>query len=316
MSVKLPLIARKNIRDEYEAKKGGLLARIKEYTGEDYEFIVDFQEKIYPNIDASQSYQAESPGCIAFSAYEGLADRLKTITDEGDDQLVKDFFNQVVSSRKIDILIEPMESGYTACRVRDGVLELIFKTGNYGTNSWYLTEKLINNLDEAFAETNKGELPLEARKSWQDEFLSKKDKLEADIAEELLGTKVTLVADPAEIWRVAVEEYGKLKKREQSEIDLESIRRNMGAAVFSYFDGFRYQINYKFKQDDLMVETFLEAAPSKEIRFELVPELTPGYTYSTYHEALFANDAFILRTTPKKWYTNSSYVCENIDALL
>ncbi|KAK6331312.1 hypothetical protein TWF730_004397 [Orbilia blumenaviensis] len=313
MAAKLPLLARKNIRDEYEAKKGDLLARIKEYTGEDYEFIVDFQEKIYPNIDASQSYQAESPGSIAFSTYEGLADRLKTITDEGEDQLVKDFFNEVVSTRKIDILIEPMESGYTACRVRDGVLELIFKTGNYGTNNWYLTEKLINNLDEAYAATNKGELPLEARKGWQTDFLDKKQKLEDDIAEELLGTRVTLVADPAAIWRTAVEEFDKLKKRDQGEIDMESIRRNMGAAVFSYFDGFRYQINYKFKQDDLMVETFLETAPSKEVRFELVPALSPG---KTYHEALFENDAFIMRTTPKNWYTNSSYVCENIDSLL
>ncbi|KAF3189921.1 hypothetical protein TWF106_007099 [Orbilia oligospora] len=313
MAAKLPLIARKNIRDEYEAKKGGLLERIKEYTGEDYEFIVDFQEKIYPNIDTAQSYQVESPGSIAFSAYEGLADRLKTVTDEGEDQLVKDFFNEVVSSRKIDILIEPMESGYTACRVRDGVLELVFKTDNYGTNSWYLTEKLINNLDEAYAETNKGELPLEARKGWQDDFVAKKDQLEADIAEELLGTKVTLVADPVAIWRTAVEEYDKLKKRDKDQIDLESIRRNMGSAVFSYFDGFRYQINYKFKQDDLMVETFLETAPSKEVRFELVPELSPG---NSYHEALFTDDAFVMRTTPKNWYTNSSYVCEKIDTLL
>ncbi|KAK6515947.1 hypothetical protein TWF281_004538 [Arthrobotrys megalospora] len=315
MAAKLPLIARKNIRDEFDAKKGDLLARIKEYTGEDYEFIVDFQGKIYPNIDASQSYQAESPGSIAFSAYEGLTDRLKSITEEGDDQLVKDFFNQVVSSRKIDIVIEELESGYTACRVKDGVLELVFKTGNYGTNSWYLTEKLINDLDAAFAETNKGDLPLEAQKSWATEFVAKKDKLEDDIAEELLGTKVTLVADPTAIWRLAVEEHDKLKKKDKGEIDLESIRRNMGSAIYSYFDGFRYQINYKFKQDDMMVEAFLEAAPSKEVRFELVPALSPKAT-SSYYEIAFEDDAFILRTTPKNWYTNSSYVCESIDTLL
>ncbi|KAK6342342.1 hypothetical protein TWF718_007744 [Orbilia javanica] len=313
MAAKLPLIARKNIRDEYEAKKGELLERIKEYTGEEYEFIVDFQEKIYPNVDSSQSYQTESPGSIAFSTYEGLADRLKMITEEGDDQLVKDFFNEVVSSRKIDILIEPIEP-YTACRVRDGVLELVFKTGNYGTNNWYLTERLINNLDEAYAETNKGELPLESRKSWQTDFVAKKDELEAAIAEELLGTKVTLVADPVAIWRTATEEFDKLKKKDRDTINLESIRRNMGSAVHSYFDGLRSQLNYKFKQDDMMVEAFLEAAPSKEVRFELVPALTTPN--KTYNEALFADDAFVIRTTPQQWWTNSGYACDEIDSLL
>ncbi|KAF3927830.1 hypothetical protein ABW20_dc0102372 [Dactylellina cionopaga] len=314
MAAKLPLLTRKNIRDEYTNKISEHTSKIKEYTGEDYELVVNF-EQLYPTLKQDESYQTGSPGTIAFSAYGSLVDKLKRATDEGEDKLVMDFFNEVVSSRKINILVEDLPSGYTAIRVKDGVLELVYKTDNYGTNTSYIAEDLEKALDAAFAETNKGDLPLAARIGFKKDFEDKKEALEAKINEELLDAKVKLVADPADIWKVAIEEHSKLKKREQSEIDLESIARNMGAAIYAYFDGFKGQLEYKFKQDDLMVEGFLELCTSNEIRVKVVPKggLSPN---RSYNDAVFEDGALVIRTTPQNWYTNVSYAADEVDALL
>ncbi|EPS41892.1 hypothetical protein H072_4135 [Dactylellina haptotyla CBS 200.50] len=316
MAAKLPLIAKKNIRDEYTAKIPGLQEKLKEYTGEDYEFISlpDF-DVLFQGINQDESYQKESIGTIAYNAYESLVDKIKYILQSNDEEIFKAHFNQVVSARKIVIVIEDMPSGYACCRVKDGVLELVYKTQNYGTNTSYLADELQKELDKAFAATNKGELPLSARLGFKQDFLDKKEKLEEDIAEELEGNKITLVADPAEIWRLAVEEFDKLKKRDQSEIDLESVGRNMGAAIFAYFEGFKSALNYQFKQDEMMIEGFLDLCPKKEVHFKLVPKGSLSKDRS-YNDGIFEDDAYVIRATPQTWYTNVSYACDQLEKLL
>jgi hypothetical protein len=312
MAAKLPLVTRKDIRDNYDGKLPDLKARFKDLLGEEYEFTTDFQE-LFGLINQDESYQKDSMGTIAYNACESLADQIKYITDKDGAELFKEHMNQVVSKKQVKVLVEDMPSGYTLCRVTDGVLQLIYKTGNYGTNTSYIASELQKVLDESFHATNKGELPLAAKIGFQTEFLDKKEKLEADIAEELNDEKVTLVADPAAIWQLAVEEFDKLKKREQSEIDLESISRNMGAAIYAYFDGFLGQIKYQFKQDELVVEGFLELCSKKEIHFKLVPK---GGLTRSYNDAIFEDDCYVIRATPQTWYTNSSYACDDIMKLL
>ncbi|KAF3929395.1 hypothetical protein ABW19_dt0206480 [Dactylella cylindrospora] len=311
-TVKLPLLARKNIRDEYDAKIGGLKEKIKEYTGEEYNFILDFPT-LYPTLDTSQSYQAESPGTIAYNVFEGFTEKLGRITQEGEDKIVVDFFNWVVSSRNVNILVTDESTSYSSCRIKEGVLEILFKPGNYGTNSSYACDELEKELDKAFKASNPGELPLAAKKGFQDDFLAKKEKLEADIAEELLDNKVSLVADPEAIWKTALSEWEKLKKSEKSSIDLDSVARNMGSAIYAYFEGFLGQLQYKFKQDDMMVEAFMESCPSKEIRVALLPK---GEISRTYNDAVFDDGALVIRTIPQYWYSNVSYACDEIDKLL
>ncbi|KAK6527479.1 hypothetical protein TWF694_004467 [Orbilia ellipsospora] len=312
MAAKLPLLTRKNIRDEFTNKKDGLIGKLKEYTGETYDLVVNFEE-LYPTVNQGESYQTESIGTIVYNTYESLVDQLKRMTDEGDNQVVKDYFNDVVSSKKINVLVVDMESGYNATRVTDGVLELVYRKDNFGTNTSYIASELQKELDKSFGETHKGQLPLAARLGFQNDFLDKKQALEKKIAEELLDQEISLVADPAKVWEVAVQEFDKLKKREQSDIDMESIARNMGAAIYSYFEGFKDQIAYKFKQDDLMVEGFMELCEKKEVRFELIPKAD---LKKSYNEAVFEDGVYIIRASPQTWYTNTSYACEDIDKLL
>ncbi|KAJ6256438.1 hypothetical protein Dda_8939 [Drechslerella dactyloides] len=312
MATKLPLITRKNIRDEYTAKIGDLTAKVKQYTGVDHEFTVDFNT-LFPMVKQDDRYQTESPGSIAYTTYEGFVDKLGRVTEEGDDETAKEFFNKVVSTRKIDIVITEECPSSSGCRVKDGVFEILYKPGSYGTNSSYATDDLEKELDKAFAATNKGELPLIAKKGFQVDFVAKKADLEKQISEELLDNTVTLVVDPEAIWRLANEEYDKLKRNEKSDIDLESISRNMGSAAYGYFDGFLGMLRYKFKQDDMMVEAFLEACPKKEIHFKLVrkDELS-----RSYNDSKFEDDVLVIRACPQTWYTNCSDATDEVEKLL
>jgi len=312
---KLPLIARKDIRDNYNEKIDELKQRIKEYLGEDYEFIVDFQE-IYPKVDLNESYQAENPGTIAYRALESFVDQLASTTEKGDKKTSVDFFNQVVSSRKINIVITKECSSYSGCRVKDDVFEILFKEGSYGTNSGYACGDLEKELDKSFSANNKGALPLAAKKGYEDDFLAKKEKLEEEIFEELLDTKITLTYDPEEIWRVAVEQHDKLKRNEKEKIDLDHIARNMGAAPYAYFDGFLSMLKYKFKQDDMMVEAFNDECTAHEIKFIVVPQ-NPGLSKGrSYNDAIFEDGRLVIRTTPQNFYVNCSYATEDVEKLL
>ncbi|KAF3904414.1 hypothetical protein ABW21_db0205340 [Orbilia brochopaga] len=312
MAAKLPLLTRKNIRDEYTAKVPGLKERLKEYTGEDYDFIVNF-EALYPTLKQDERYQTESPGTIAYNTYEGFVDKVKYIGKEGEDEVFKDFLNQVVSTKQVNILVTDEAQSYSDCRVKDGVLEILYKPDSFGTNSSYATDNLEKVLDKAFAETNKGELPVSAKKGYRDDFVEKKAELEKQVSEELLGAVITLVADPAAIWKLANEEYDKLKKSDKSNIDLESIARNMGSAVYSYFDGFLGVLKYKFKQDDMMVEAFMEECSKKEIHVKLVRK---GELSRTYNDCKFEDGCFVIRTIPEYWYTNTSDAASDVDRLL
>ncbi|KAF3935479.1 hypothetical protein ABW20_dc0110651 [Dactylellina cionopaga] len=312
MAAKLPLLTRKNIRDGFTNKLGDITSRIKEYTGEDYEIIVNF-DNIWAKVDPNDAQLSNYLGSIAYNALEILAHRLQEMT--GKDDLAKDFFNQVVATRKIDVLVDDLESGYTTSRVKDGVLELVYKTGFYGSNTMDIANGLEKTLDKSFGETNKGQLPGTAQQSFQRDFLLQKKDVEEKIKEEMLGTELTLVADPEEIWRVAVGEYDKLKKSEQSEINLEHISHTMGSGIHSYFTCFLHQLETRFKQDDLMVEGFLDIVDQKQIIFKVVPK--GGLSANRkYNDAIYEDGSLVIRTTPQYWCTNTSDACNEIDKAL
>ncbi|EPS42903.1 hypothetical protein H072_3132 [Dactylellina haptotyla CBS 200.50] len=303
MSAKISLVARKGIRDNYNAKKDELVSRIKEYTGEDYEFIVSFED-LWQKVDQKDDHQTGYMGSMVFSAYEYLTYQIGEITQKGEDEMSKEFFNNVLPARKINVVVDDLERGYYAtCRIKDGVLELVWKTGFFGSNTMDIARDLKKVLDTAYQEGNKGELPLAARQTFNEYFLAEKDKVEEEIAEELLGTKLELVVDPAEIWRVSVAEYDKLKKDDKSQIDLDSIAQRMGSGIMSYFKTFLAVIRTEFKQDDLMVEGFLDMLDKKQVVFQVVPH---EKLVKRYNEGVYEDGAYVMRTEPRYWCTNTS----------
>jgi hypothetical protein len=113
---------------------------------------------------------------------------------------------------------------------------------------------------------------------------------------------------------------------------LKNYARSFGSYIYSYFDGACYQMAYQFKKDDMVIEAFTDVV--KEIVIEVVQETKKGLknTYSEYEikdeklmcvflillalQRLRADIGSSLRTIPRYWGTNTSYVCEKvIDAL-
>jgi hypothetical protein len=99
----------------------------------------------------------------------------------------------------------------------------------------------------------------------------------------------------------------------KQEVDLESIAPSFGSYLYSYFDGFLYQIRYQFKKDDLMVEGFTDAVPTGEVWLEVVPK---EQLKDVYNECKVQDGKVILRTTPLNWGTNASYVADKLSDLL
>ena len=64
---KIPLVVRKNIRDEFEGKKEELAKIYKELFGEDYKFEVDFPAL---HAKAYDGYQRDQIGKVAYEAIE------------------------------------------------------------------------------------------------------------------------------------------------------------------------------------------------------------------------------------------------------
>lgn len=76
--VKLPLLTRKNIRDEYDAKLPELEKKIKDMLGEDYKGDIDFPTLFQ---SCTEGRERENIGEIAFETFQSFVQRLGNLTD-------------------------------------------------------------------------------------------------------------------------------------------------------------------------------------------------------------------------------------------
>ncbi|KAF3901382.1 hypothetical protein AA313_de0201235 [Arthrobotrys entomopaga] len=314
MAAKLPLTTRKDIRDSYTARVPEFIEQLKEYTGEDWKFTVNFDELFQKVYDPKNTSMTESLGAGTAYAYETFTATIRGLTKEGEDTMVKDHINQVLSTKEVNVTVDDLPDGYyCGCRVKDGGLEIVYKPGYFGSNTSDIQREFPKALDASFAETNRLELPLKAKQSLADGFEEKKEEISKRIEEQLLGTPLKIVVDPEECWRVAVQEHDKLKPKDQQEVNLDDIAYNFGSGFLSYFEHFAGTCEYRLKQDDMMVEAFLEACDKHQVEFRLVPqsELT-----RSYNDAIFVDGVYVMRTSPKYWCTNTSDTCSDIEKFL
>lgn len=144
-----------------------------------------------------------------------------------------------------------------------------------------------------------------ARRSIRDSYDSEKEALLKKYKEQLLGAEVKLMADYTAIWNTIV-----AAKAKNKDIDLYSISRGFGSTVYAYFNGLVYQMDVRFKKDDMVVEAFTEGVPTGEIWLEVAPEGTS--LKNTYSEMELKDGKFIIRATPSNWGTNADYVAVDI----
>ncbi|KAG8810880.1 hypothetical protein FRC17_002717, partial [Serendipita sp. 399] len=273
---KLPLAARKNIRDEFDAKVEDVAKRISDLLKQPYKVEVNFNQFYAYAVASSNDWIKSSPGSAAMSYIEGSLYYLKRFTEEGTDTMSIEAFNDLVYEHRFTLEADPKVT-YSDCRINNGSFELTFNPTSPGVNVDYACQEIEKRVDEALAEKDAEALPVIARRDIRKEFEEKKDALLARFKEELLGADVKLMADYDAIWKTIV-----AGKKVNKEVDLEYAARRLGSTIHTYFEGFIYYLKNKLNRDDMMVEGFTEAVSTLEIWVEVAPEGTK--LKDTYYE--------------------------------
>ncbi|KAJ7838024.1 hypothetical protein B0H14DRAFT_2361997 [Mycena olivaceomarginata] len=222
---KLPLAVRKDIRDNFDAKKEDFQGRIKELVGADFTI----------NINAAEvwAYAEESntSAGTCFSGYvEGFISALKTFMNKFDDN-GKAYFNEAVTQSELTLTVNPLgDKGETiTSAVKDGVYCIMFRHDRLGYNQNWLDDTMLPAIESAPREG----FSLSAKNSIENDYEAEVDEVR-DAITKLCGTEFTLDPNFEEIYSV-------LTAAGESVSD-KTWQARIGATVLGYFKGLQYQL--------------------------------------------------------------------------
>ncbi|KAI8239153.1 hypothetical protein K4K57_011490 [Colletotrichum sp. SAR 10_99] len=305
---KLPLALRKNIRDDWESKKGDLQKQLSDVLGAEWTLNDINPNELYPY--AGDGYAKQSLGsCIAqyiTSAIYNLKSYTENYGEEGKNEI-----NSICHTRSliIDLDDRPKDKRVSYCgvTVKDGKLALVFSEGNLGTNVDYAIDSqgLLKALNEAPpAPGAEAAMSYAARTSVRQEYDEKIEETRKKLGDMLEKPDIVLVPNFETNFAKIMEE----SKKKKSEVrdDWES---NLGNFTRMYFEGLVYQMGYqKFDEDDLLREGFNEAVDKGEIHFRIVDKMS----YATYGEVVVEDGAVYVQTQAKNFGTNVDYAAEKM----
>ncbi|TDZ37986.1 hypothetical protein CTRI78_v010998 [Colletotrichum trifolii] len=305
---KLPLALRKNIRDEWEAKKADLQKELSEILGAEWTLNDINPNELFPY--AGEGYAKTSLGsCISQYVSSAIYNVKSYVSSHGDDG--KSEINSICHARSliIDIDDRPKNDRVTYCGVlvKDGKLALVFSEGNLGTNADYAVDG--RGLLKAFNDAppppgSEATMSYASRTSIRQEYEEKIEETRKKLGDMLEKPDIVLVPNFEANFARIREEAG--KKKSEVRDDWEG---NMGNFTRMYFEGLVYQMGYqKFDDDDLLREGFNEAVEKGEIHFRIVDKMA----YGVYGEVVVEDGAVYVQTQAKNFGTNVDYAAEKI----
>ncbi|KAK7060760.1 hypothetical protein VNI00_000492 [Paramarasmius palmivorus] len=280
---KLPLATRKDLRDNYEAKKVELEEKISEILG------VTFKANLNANeIWAYNTDERQSIGGMFYRYVDGFLSCLKRyIENFGDDG--KTHFTEAVTQNELQVHVNPLgdKAPTVDCEIKDGAFIILFHHEKLGYNQSYIYDELLKAVEKAPREG----LSVRAKKSIQEHYEEEIDDLRDKIAETL--AMPNLVIEPS------FEENFKALKAAKG--DDSSWEEGFGRATFSYIRGLNSQFESQgFKGDDMLQEGIAEVMTAQKIVFLVVSEIK-----KKYHELVLEDGVLYLRTIPEKWWVNA-----------
>ncbi|TDZ21688.1 hypothetical protein Cob_v005404 [Colletotrichum orbiculare MAFF 240422] len=305
---KLPLALRKNIRDEWEAKKADLQKELSEILGAEWTLNDINPNELFPY--AGEGYAKTSLGsCISQYVSSAIYNVKSYVSSHGDDG--KSEINSICHARSliIDIDDRPKNDRVTYCGVlvKDGKLALVFSEGNLGTNADYAVDGrgLLKALNDAPPPPgSEATMSYAARTSIRQDYEEKIEETRKKLGDMLEKPDIVLVPNFEANFARIREEAG--KKKSEVRDDWEG---NMGNFTSMYFEGLVYQMGYqKFDDDDLLREGFNEAVEKGEIHFRIVDKMA----YGAYGEVVVEDGAVYVQTQAKNFGTNVDYAAEKI----
>ncbi|KAH7140463.1 hypothetical protein B0J13DRAFT_421886, partial [Dactylonectria estremocensis] len=186
---KLPLVVRKDIRDNWESKREGLEKAISDILGEPWTININ-PNAIWPYAE-DNSWAKTSTGKMIQRYVAGAEDQLKSFIGYfGEDGKVE--INNICSAHTITLdLDEAKKVSYCGCEVSAaGELVLLFSEGNLGTN---IDDALSrSNLAEALVSGDNAKPMSDATCTGINKEYAPEIALEQEKLNKILGTEVPL----------------------------------------------------------------------------------------------------------------------------
>ncbi|KAJ7281441.1 hypothetical protein C8J57DRAFT_1056916 [Mycena rebaudengoi] len=219
---KLPLAVRKDIRDNFDAKKEDLESRIKALVGVDFHI----------NINAAEVWAyAEADNTSAgtcFSGYvEGFISALQRFVEKYEEH-GKTFFNEAVAQSELTLAVHPLgDKGETiAAEVKDGVYRILFRHDRLGYNQNWQDDTIL----PAIQAVPREGFSLSATHSIENDFDAEIDEVKAEINTILGMDDVILDPNFSEVYKAL------------SELKDNDWQASIGSTVMNYFKGLKYQL--------------------------------------------------------------------------
>ncbi|KAG9285691.1 hypothetical protein G9A89_002258 [Geosiphon pyriformis] len=282
----LSLASRKNIRDEFTNKAPELKKILKEVTGHDYEFSVDFTSIYNDSVKANEEqtqYFASNLGSIAFRYFESLIGNIKRIAQK--DDLVRGDFVKLTENREIVLVHDLDLEEYNSVEVTDGTIYIKTRPSSFGTNvdaGYYL----INQLKDT-AEV----LPVQTKKSIRDDWELKIPALKK-VIKESLGESYEFVVNFDEIYLMAI------KGDDSRESYFTS---NLGSLTFDYFSALTENIKRHAAKDELVRNEILKLTDTRKIHLVIETDL------EDYNEVVVVDGGIYIKVRQNSFGNNSNY---------
>jgi hypothetical protein len=279
---KLPLVVRKNIRDDWDSKKGDFESRLSEVLGETWTIDID-PLQIWP-YGEENGYAKTSTGSMIAEYIDSAIQRLKSFVERYDDE-VKSEINAICHSHVLTMDLDAdNKCHYNGCTVSaSGQLVILFGRDYLGVNIYdpLDPEKLANALNEAPAPADLS-LSFVARRSIKSDYDAEIKSVQEKI-NSLLQKEMTLDPNFAEV-------YAKLKGASNAQDRWE---QNFGNFIFLYMEALASSLGYqKFGEDDMMREALQEVVESNKVVFRVVDD---GKMKESYNESVIEDGVLYLQ---------------------
>lgn len=143
---KIPLAARKSIRDNFDSYIPKFEQDTTKLLGEPWTMEVDWAE-LLDSCGTERNWMSEDPGAAVQSYFSNAIDQLKYLTKDGTDDMIKEGLAEAAPKKIMSVKADPDLKGIYGCAFEDGKLFIVFKKGNdFGGNAHKTFEELESKL--------------------------------------------------------------------------------------------------------------------------------------------------------------------------
>ncbi|KAI0803471.1 hypothetical protein GGR55DRAFT_662736 [Xylaria sp. FL0064] len=305
---KLPLALRKSVRDDWDAKKGEIEAKLTEILGTEWTIDVD-PKQVLAYATEERSYAKQNLGACIREYFDSASRRLAEFKDYYKEDGVNEI-NNIAHAHVMTLDID-LENRFSTsgCDVSEARLRLLF-------NPKYLASNISSCLDRDVLAKALNDAPgpenfpmsFAARTDIRMNFDPKIADIKARIGELVAKPDITLTPNFEDNFAKLLAE-SKVKKTNLRQ----DWQRSFGSMTREYFSGLAKQLEWqKFEDDELLQEGFNDLVSKGEVAFRIVDKLQKG----SYNECVIEDGVLYLQTTPKTWASNTNEAAEKLIDLL